>query len=421
MKLNRAEEMMMAVPARLINAALMVCPDRISEIMRVIQGETLPSVENKSHCPDLSVFSQDVMYSDDGYAIAGGVGVIAVSGGLIYKGYGWYWRTSYLDIKRAFRSAMADQRVKSILFDIDSPGGEVAGVFDLVDEIYSARGRKPMIAVANEDAFSAAYAIASAADEIYLSRTAQVGSVGVIAIHANQSGYDANLGVKYTAIYAGERKNDSNPHEPLSDPAREAIQAQVDKVYDLFTATVARNRKLDQNAVIKTEAAIYGADEAVTVGLADGVRTFEQVFEGLTKLSKEGFLMGIEQIREGIQAEKPEEVEKMMAEIGFVPVSGMPDIEKIKADAAEAGRIEGGKQALIQAAEIVELCQLSGTLNLAAGILNSGATMQDAKKAILEEKAKLDSTRNINSTVGPVGTGEVNPLIEDAKRRAGIK
>ena len=83
---------------------------------------------------------------------------------------------------------MADERVNSVLLLIDSPGGEVAGLFDLVDEIYHARGTKPIIAVADEAAFSAAYAIASAADEVYLPATAQVGSIGVIAIHVDQSG-----------------------------------------------------------------------------------------------------------------------------------------------------------------------------------------------------------------------------------------
>ena len=93
--------------------------------------------------------------------------MIEISGGLTYRAYSW-WTTSYLDIRDSFRAAMADERVNSVLFLIDSPGGEVAGLFDLVDEIYHARGTKPIIAVADEAAFSAAYAIASAADEVYL-------------------------------------------------------------------------------------------------------------------------------------------------------------------------------------------------------------------------------------------------------------
>ena len=407
----------MDVPARLINTALMVHPDRALEIMRAIQGEVISSIEPPKNAA-LNDLLDDIQYSDNGYAIVNGMGIIDVSGGLIYKGYGWSWRQSYRDIQWAFMDALANPVVKSILFCINSPGGEVAGVFDLVDGIYAARGIKPIVAVADEDAFSAAYAIASAADEVYLSRTARVGSVGVIAIHVDQSGFYANMGVKYTAIYAGARKNDFTSHEPLSDRARDAIQSHIDTVYDLFTATVARNRNLDQDVVKKTEAGIYAGDEAVKVGLADGVRTFDQVFNELTKLHKGSFFMGIEQIKTGIQAEKPEDIEKMMAEIGFVPISGMPDIEKIKTEAMEAGRIAGEKQAIITSAEIVELCQLSGTLSLAVGILNSGANLHAAKKAILDEKARLDSLTKINSTVGPINTGEVNPLIEDAKRRA---
>jgi signal peptide peptidase SppA len=408
---------MSAVPARLIDTALMVHPDRALEILRAIQGDVISIIDTPKKIA-MSGFSDGIEYLDDGYAIVNGVGIIDISGGLIYKGYGWFWETSYLDIRRAFQSALADPAVKSILFDIDSPGGEVAGVFDLVDEIYSARGYKPIVAMANEDAFSAAYAIASAADEVYLTRTAQVGSIGVIAIHADQSGYDAQLGVKYTAIYAGERKNDFNPHEPLNDLARESIQAHINTIYDLFTTTVARNRGIDQNVIKDTQAAIFSGGDAVRMGLADGVKTFEQVYQGLSKLAKGGFFMGIDQIKEAIVAEKPENIEKMMADIGFMPVSGMPDIEKIKAEAMEAGRIEGARQAIMQATEIVELCELAGTMNLAGSLL--GSSIQEAKKMILEEKAKQDSAHVIKSTVGPIGADDVNALIEDAKRRAGV-
>lgn len=396
----------MDVPARLINTALMVAPDRVNEIIGAI-----------TNTAGVMFFAKNDQITPT-YERIDRVGVVHVTGGLVYRGYGWDWNTSYLDIRKAFQEALADRQAESILLDIDSPGGEVAGVFDLADEIYSARGIKPIVAIANESAFSAAYAIASSADEVYLSRTARVGSVGVIAVHVDQSGYNSNLGIKVSAIYAGARKNDCSPHQPLSDPARESIQLHIDRVYDLFTATVARNRRMDQDAVKQTEAGIYAGDEAVRIGLADGVKTFEQVFNGLIKLQKGNFLMGIEQIKEAMQAEKPEDITALATELGFVPASAMPDVEKIKADAFTAGQIEGAKQAAMAAAEIVELCQLSGTLGLAVGILNSGANLQDAKKAILDEKAKQASQQNINSTVGPLTTGEVNPLIEDAKRRA---
>ena len=98
-------------------------------------------------------------------------------------------------------------------------------------------------------AYSAAYAIASAAERVYLPRTGGMGSIGVIAIHVDQSAYDEKKGLKYTAIYAGARKNDFSSHKPLTDKAMEVVQAEVDEVYDLFAETVARNRGIKATAI----------------------------------------------------------------------------------------------------------------------------------------------------------------------------
>jgi ClpP class serine protease len=127
--------------------------------------------------------------------------------------------TSYDSIREEFQAALADPSVGAIVFDIDSPGGEVSGCFDLVDEIFNARGIKPISAIVNEMAYSAAYAIASAADKVILPRTGGVGSVGVICVHMDQSQYDANVGVKFTPIFAGSHKGDFTPHAPLSTSA----------------------------------------------------------------------------------------------------------------------------------------------------------------------------------------------------------
>ena len=141
-------------------------------------------------------------------------------------------------------AARDDPEVKAILLDIDSPGGESGGVFDLADRIRAATLVKPVWAVANDMAFSAAYALASAAQKVYVSRTGGVGSIGVIAIHVDQSLRDAQEGLHFTAVYAGDRKNDLTPHAPLSNDAQRFLQGEVDRVYGLFVDTVARQRGL---------------------------------------------------------------------------------------------------------------------------------------------------------------------------------
>nr|WJJ54586.1 S49 peptidase/minor capsid [Wolbachia pipientis] len=182
--------------------------------------------------------------------------------------------TSYENIHEEIESALEDKSIETILLDIDSPGGEVNGVFDLADFIYSARGKKRIIAIANDDAYSAAYAIASSAEKIFLTRTSGVGSIGVIASHIDQSRFDEKQGIKYTTIFAGSRKNDLNPHEPMTSESLGSLQKEVDRLYEMFVQLIARNRGLSIEKIRSTEAGLYFGEKAVEIGLADGVTTF---------------------------------------------------------------------------------------------------------------------------------------------------
>ncbi|WP_341823847.1 S49 family peptidase [Wolbachia endosymbiont (group A) of Agelastica alni] len=182
--------------------------------------------------------------------------------------------TSYENIHEEIESALEDKSIETILLDIDSPGGEVNGVFDLADFIYSARGKKRIIAIANDDAYSAAYAIASRAEKIFLTRTSGVGSIGVIASHIDQSRFDEKQGIKYTTIFAGSRKNDLNPHEPMTSESLESLQKEVGRLYEMFVQLIARNRGLSIEKIRSTEAGLYFGEKAVEIGLADGVTTF---------------------------------------------------------------------------------------------------------------------------------------------------
>ncbi|WP_019236290.1 S49 family peptidase [Wolbachia pipientis] len=182
--------------------------------------------------------------------------------------------TSYENIHEEIESALEDKSIEMILLDIDSPGGEVNGVFDLADFIYESRAKKRIIAIANDDAYSAAYAIASSAEKVFVSRTSGVGSIGVIASHIDQSGFDKKQGIKYTTVFAGSRKNDLNPHEPMTSESLESLQKEVDRLYEMFVQLIARNRGLSIEKIRSTEAGLYFGEKAVEIGLADGVTTF---------------------------------------------------------------------------------------------------------------------------------------------------
>jgi len=215
------------------------------------------------------------------YGLVDGVAIIPVRGVLSQDEGNWYWGTNYGWIRAGILAAVIDPEVRAILLDVNSPGGEVAGCFDLVDTIYAARGEKPIWAILNENAFSAAYAIASAADRIIVPRTGGVGSIGVIWMHADWSEAIAGSGIKVTFITYGARKADRHPEIPLSDVARGNIQADIDAMGDLFVETVARNRDLTSKKVTATEAATFLGAEGVKLGLADAVMAPDAAFMAL--------------------------------------------------------------------------------------------------------------------------------------------
>lgn len=186
------------------------------------------------------------------------------------------YATGYEYIAEALDRGLSDQSVKGIALEIDSPGGMVAGNFDLVDDIHAARGAKPIRAFAAESAYSAAYSIASAADRIVVTRTGGVGSIGIVTSHLDASKAMDLAGFKMTFIYAGKHKVEGNQFQPLSDDAKGRIQARIDDLHGMFVETVARNRGISAAAVRATEALTYSAAEAIQLGLADEIGSLDK-------------------------------------------------------------------------------------------------------------------------------------------------
>ncbi len=209
---------------------------------------------------------------------APGIAVIPIHGTLVRRAIGLEAAsglTSYTRIAADLDAALAAPEVAGILLDIDSPGGEAGGVFELAARIREATARKPVWAHAGDSAFSAGYALACAAQRVTLSTTGGVGSIGVIALHIDQSVRNAQNGLSVTALYAGAHKNDATPHAPLTPQATDALQTEIDRLYALFVAHVAAMRGLDANAVRATEAALFFGEDALAAGLADGVASLD--------------------------------------------------------------------------------------------------------------------------------------------------
>jgi signal peptide peptidase SppA len=223
------------------------------------------------------------------YPVVDGIAVIEIAGVLIHRG-GWIGQssgqTSYEGIAAQIEAAAYDPSVRAVALEIDSFGGEVAGVFDLADQIRALRRNKPVWAFVAEHAFSAGYALASQADRILLPRTGSVGSIGVVVMHADLSGQLDQDGVRVTLIHSGQHKVDGNPYEPLPEAVRDEIQREIDVLRFLFAETVAAGRagRLSQDAALATEAATFRGTDAVAAGLADEVIDLSRGFAGFRQM-----------------------------------------------------------------------------------------------------------------------------------------
>ena len=188
----------------------------------------------------------------------------------------------------ALRQALADDTVSQILIDIDSPGGSVYGVSELADEITQARSQKPVVAVANSLAASAAYWIGCSASEFYVSPGGEVGSIGVWQAHFDHSQALAAEGVKPTLVSAGKFKVEGNPYAPLDDDAQAFMQSRVDDYYASFTKAVARGRGVPIAQVREGmgQGRVLGADAAMAQNMVDGVATFDDVVRKMRRDAK---------------------------------------------------------------------------------------------------------------------------------------
>jgi signal peptide peptidase SppA len=301
-----------------------------------------------------------------------GVTVIPIHGLLTKRSElfdSFFGTTSYEEIHELVSLALDDPKINSILLDIDSPGGEVGGLFDLVDFIGESKNEKPIYAIANDHAFSAAYAIASAASKIFVNRTSGIGSIGVTATHIDISEFDKKEGIKYTTIFAGDKKNDLSPHEPISDDAISDLQKEVDRLYKMFIEIISKNRNISSAQVKATQAAMYFGADALSLGLADEVANFNKCLS----------IIGGNQMTEDIEPK----------------VSG--------ADTYKA-----------EVLEISKLCKLAHAENKLAEFIEQNLTPDQVKEKLLTCANTQDEIR---STVYQKETQAESPVITAAKSR----
>ena len=347
-----------------------------------------------------------------------GIAVIPIHGTLVKRVLGMEAAsglTSYGGIAQEIDAALADPLVQGILLDIDSPGGEASGSFELARQIRHAATQKPVWAVANDAAYSAAYALAASAQRLIVTETGGIGSIGVIALHIDQSAKDAQEGYRYTAVTAGAHKNDFSPHHPLSDEAKAELQAEVDRLYGLFVEHVTAMRSLNADAVRATEAGLYFGANAITAGLADAVSSFETA---LTDFSL--FLSARNhkppQARERIRTEAVIASKENAMQENETPLTEMIGVDQAAVLVAEARR-----EAVQSAQAIAELCLIAGCHEQAAGFIAAGKSESDVRRVLCEARAARSEVMPIHSTITPEAGTEVMHRPEASPVVAAVK
>lgn len=287
------------VASLVYNRPLLITPQAALTISSVLQahieartaGFPVDAGEKDERSLRASSFAGEQLQGEDGRrtpfrVTANGTAIIPIVGELVNRG-AWVGAdsglVSYEGIKHQLSTAVKDQRVRAILLDIESHGGEAVGAFDMAAAVRKADAVKPVTAIVNGLAASAAYAIASGARRRVTIPEGLSGSIGVVMMHLDISHALQNRGIKPTLIFAGGHKVDGNPFEPLPPEVRMHFQHEVEKFYDQFVATVAAGTGLSESAIRDTEAQMYVGEDASKAGLVDDIGTFDDVLAEIEK------------------------------------------------------------------------------------------------------------------------------------------
>lgn len=258
-----------------------IVPDKLYEIQEIysthLRGEKIDiaGIEAK-----INVAPED---DEKRYQVINNIAVIPLQG-VIAKRMNLFSRisggVSTELVGKDIKTVLADDNIKGIVLDIDSPGGTVDGTQELADTIFAGREIKPIVAYSDGMMASAAYWIGSAAHEIYISGTLNpIGSIGVVGTHVDYSAYEKKQGIKTTEIYAGKYKRIASQYQPLSKEGKQTLQDQVDYIYSVFVDEVAKHREKSSAKVLDdmADGRIFIGEQAINAGLVDGVSTFDRL------------------------------------------------------------------------------------------------------------------------------------------------
>lgn len=278
--------------ARLLETPWALSREMLATMTRIVARHALGGVPTPDVVADVQAAQEARAARKEAAARAGGgtIAVLSLMGTMVHRGaqvdsVSSGGLVSTERVAQALRAAIADETIAGVLIDIDSPGGSVFGTGELADEIIRARAQKPVYAIANSMAASAAYWAGSQASKLFVTPGGMVGSIGVYMAHEDWSKALDEAGIKVSYVQAGEYKTEGNPTQPLSDEARAHLQATVDTYYAAFTKGVAKGRGVPISQVRDGmgKGRVLTADDALAAQMVDGIATFDEALAQLAK------------------------------------------------------------------------------------------------------------------------------------------
>jgi signal peptide peptidase SppA len=290
------------IAARIFNTPLLIHPQKLDAIVaglgaRIVGRELVfdASAGDDSLQPEMFTTRRGERVDGAGYRNVDGVAVVPINGALVHKSKvdaNSNYLLGYNDMAARVEHAQDNPDIHAILKVWDSPGGEVQGAFEYAQRMLDLRGKKPMYSIADGMAASAAMLGASASDKLFITNTGYAGSVGVVMRHVDFSRALANDGIAVTHIFAGSHKVDGNPYEALPASVRADFQAEINSIYDMFVAAVAKHMSIDQDMVRATQARVFMGKAAIDAGLVHGLTTTDALISELAAKRSPTFAVG---------------------------------------------------------------------------------------------------------------------------------
>lgn len=320
-----------------------------------------------------------------------GVAVIPIHGTLLNRcNWSWGFVTGYQYIRRMMNAALDDDDVELIVFDVDSPGGEAAGCFELSREIMASRRVKPSLAMVDALAASGGIALCASATTVYAIPSARIGSIGVYRMHIS---YEENLkkaGIKVTFASAGDHKVDGNPYQDLPKAVLDEWRESAGKTWDDFISLVAEARDMSEDDVRATQARVYRADEALDKGLINAVKTPTEAvaaflaelaeadpsFDDEEELTMADAVKGKE-VTSGLSAADMAEIKSMIGGVVGQAIGALARSQAIKDHAASKGQVALG--AKLAANDAISEEDAIGMIDAAAGSVAAPAPKKGKK------------------------------------------